>query len=110
MLRKIGCYSVDNPVGTLWVDAHPDAQAAITEWAGERGIGVVVWTGLESNFNREKNESFSVRAAKRHIQELDVTAKNRAAEYIWGAPPFIDTPLRRELQSESWFRDLRKTW
>ena len=107
VLRKIGCYYVNNPARTLWVGAHPDAQAAIAEWAGGRGIGVVVWTGLESRFKKEK---FSVEAAKRHIQELDVTGQKRAAEYICRAPDFINTPLRRGLQSESWFKDLRTTW
>ena len=106
VLRKIGRYFVNNPAETRWVGAHPDVQHAIADWARERSIPGVVWTGLESNFKELKDEEFSVDAARRHVVSLSATGKERAAEYVWRAPDFIDTPLRRELQSKTWFRNL----
>ena len=108
-LHKIGCYFVNSPGKTRWVDAHPDARNAIAEWAREHGILVVIWTGLESNFKKRKSERFSVDAATRHLQNLGAMDKEKAAEYIWRAPPFIDTPLRKKLQSAPWFRNLQTT-
>jgi hypothetical protein len=109
VLHKIGCFFVNNPAKTRWVDAHPDAEKAIGDWARERGILGVVWAGLESNFMKLKGEEFSVDTARRHVRNLSATGKGRAAEYVWQAPDFVDTPLRRELQSETWFRNLRMT-
>ncbi|MYD86195.1 MAG: hypothetical protein F4137_08620 [Acidobacteria bacterium] len=106
VLRKIGCFFVNDPAKTRWGYAHPDVQDAIAEWARERGILGVVWTGLESNFKECKGEEFSVGAARRHVQNLGVTGKAKAAEYVWRAPDFVDTPLRQGLQSETWFRNL----
>ena len=50
-----------------------------------------------------KCEKFSIDAAKRHVQSLDAVGMASAAEYIWRAPGFVDTPLRVALQSEPWF-------
>ena len=104
VLNKIGCYfaNVKESYKTRWVDAPEDAQKAIEKWAQDR-VDVVVWTALGSNFMQCKCEKFSIDAAKRHVQSLDAVGKARAAEYIWRAPAFVDTPLRVALQSEPWF-------
>ena len=106
VLRKIGCYFVNDAAKTRWVDAHPDARDAIANWARERGIPGVVWTGLESNFRKHTGKEFSVDAARRHVQNLGATGQTKAAEYVLQAPDFVDTPLRRGLQSDTWFRNL----
>ena len=56
-----------------------------------------------------KGEEFSVDSARRHVQNLNATGKESAADYVWQAPDFVDTPLRQELQSEIWFSNLRVT-
>lgn len=75
----------------------------ISEWAKEKNIDVVIWTDLESNFKNRTGESFSIRSALLQIQKLNPESKVKAAEYMWRAPDFINTPLRKALQSQPWF-------
>lgn len=82
--------------------------ADISAWAEEKSLDAVVWTALKSNFQTKSHcrQAFSVRRALAHIQSLDSIGKSKAAEYIWRAPDFVDTPLRRALQVEPWFKSL----
>jgi hypothetical protein len=82
---------------------HPDALSSIRSWAVGKGYEFVVWTDLESNFELETGRPFSVSAAIEHIQGLEDDGKLKAAEYVWRAPEFVDTPLRRALQEQPWF-------
>ncbi len=70
---------------------------------------VVVWTDLGSNFDEICGNSFDIDAALAHIKSLDREAKSGAAEYVWRAPRFVDTPLRRALHAQPWFSAPRKT-
>lgn len=75
----------------------------IREWAEEKGLDVVIWTGLPSNFGNATDDDFSVANAIRHLQSLPPEGKAMAAEYVWRAPNLVNTPLRRALQAEPWF-------
>lgn len=101
---NIGAYFLDGPNKQT---RAPNALGSIASWAALNSLDAVVWTGLESNFtdkNRlEAGLPFSVENAIGHLQALNPAAKAKAAEYVWRAPDFIDTPLRRALQSEPWF-------
>ena len=66
-------------------------------------VDVVVWTDLPSNFEKEKGKAFSVDKACKHLQGLSPEGKAKAAEYVWRAPDFVQTPLRQRLQQEPWF-------
>ncbi len=81
----------------------PQAPKTIAGWAVDRDFDVVVWTGLPGNFQEKVGEPFSVESATRHIQRLPPAAKSRAAEYVWRAPEFVQTPLRTTLQASPWF-------
>ena len=83
-----------------------DARARIKEWARDREIQAVVWTALPCNFKDTMSGSVWIKAAKSHLQRLDPNGKSTAAEYIIRAPLSVDTPLRRAIQSEPWFRTL----
>ena len=78
----------------------------IQNWVLERKIDVVIWTDLASNFLEKSKfkKPFSIEAALCHIQNLDNKGKAKAAEYVWRSPEFIDTPLRKALQSKPWFQ------
>jgi hypothetical protein len=82
----------------------------IRSWAKEKRIDVVIWTDLVSNFQDKSRhgEQFSISSALSHIQLLDAEGKAKAAEYVWRAPEFIDTPLRKALQSKPWFKMPKK--
>lgn len=72
-------------------------------------LDVVVWTDLGSNFDKVCGKPFDVDAALTHAQSLDAEAKSGAAQYVWRAPSFVDTPLRRALQAQPWFPKRRLT-
>ncbi|MBP2534868.1 hypothetical protein [Agrobacterium tumefaciens] len=76
---------------------------AIATWAQERKFDAVIWTALESNFEKETGENFSIDAAITHLQSLPPEGKAMAAEYVWRAPSLVNTPLRLALQGEPWF-------
>jgi hypothetical protein len=77
--------------------------ALIRTWAASKQVDVVVWTDLQSNFQKICGLPFSVDAAMAHLQALDVQAKAEAATYVRRAPAFVRTPLRAALQSMPWF-------
>ncbi len=81
----------------------PQVPETIVGWAADHNFDVVIWTGLPGNFQKEVGEPFSVDAAIRHIQGLPPAVKAQAAEYVWRAPEFVQTPLRAALQAPPWF-------
>jgi hypothetical protein len=81
------------------------AEDTVKKWATEKQINSVVWTDLDSNFQKMRSTAFSVAEAISYLHGLDSKGKARAAEYVWRAPGFIQTPLRSALQVEPWFRD-----
>ena len=107
-LENIGFYFADGSR-----NARPrnneEALTSIKNWATEKRVDVVVWTALKSNFEDKSTckSSFSIEAARNHIQSLPPAGKAKAAEYIRRAPDFIATPLRRVFQSEPWFKSVR---
>lgn len=102
---NIGCISLDDSAtGT----SDDQASKAIREWAKEKNVDVVLWTKLPSNFEEVCGKPFTVKAAVAHVQALDAEGKIKAAEYVWRAPPFIDTPLRRVLECDPWFPAKRR--
>jgi hypothetical protein len=98
---NIGIYFAD---GTLNQTKDQDALAAISKWAKNKAIDVVVWTDLPSNFQKVCGSTFCIAGAVAHIQALDESVKSGAAEYVWRAPGFVNTPLRAALQTEPWFK------
>jgi hypothetical protein len=101
ILNRIGYYYTDGSK-----TRKPDAPESIKNWANEKEIDVVVWTGLESNFKKVSDVDFTVDAAVEHLKQLPNGSVTKAAEYIRKAPECINTPLRRILQNEQWFTDI----
>lgn len=101
-LCNIGYYFRDNSKQNSRSDS---VASVIGSWAHRKSIDVVVWTDLPSNFELKSEQKcpFTVAAAVAHLQCLPASAKAKAAEYIWRAPQFVDTPLRRIVQAEPWF-------
>lgn len=87
----------------------PREQAArvIAAWAQDRRFDSVIWTALEANFESVVQTPFSVSSAVCYLQALPVAAKVKAAEYVWRAPEFAQTPLRKALETEPWFTAMR---
>ena len=105
ILKHIGFYFAD---GSRKQSREPEALKAVEGWAANKRIDTVIWTDLPSNFEAESKckKPFTIDAALCHIQalDLDTVGKAKAAEYVWRAPNFINTPLRKALQSQPWFK------
>ncbi len=101
-IKNIGFYFAD---GTRKQSRDDESLESIRAWAAKKKIHVVIWTDLESNFQEKSSgrKPFCIESALSHIQALDPEGKAKAAEYVWRAPEFIETPLREALQSQPWF-------
>lgn len=75
----------------------------IRAWAQARQVEVAIWTDLPINFQEISKVEFSVDAAVQYVSSLPPDGFVRAAEYVWNAPEFVQTPLRRALQRQPWF-------
>jgi hypothetical protein len=80
-----------------------EAEDMILVWARTNHLDAVIWTALKSNFQKKTKQPFSLGAATAHVKRLPTEAKVKAAEYVWRAPDFVQTPLRVALQKEPWF-------
>jgi len=100
--ENIGFYFLD---GSRHQSRDPEATEKISTWARSKEIEVVVWTDLSSNFKEDSpcGQDFSVKTAIAHVAALGADGRVKAAEYVWRAPDFVDTPLRRALQGPPWF-------
>lgn len=98
VLKHIGYYLLDD--SRLGEPAIPDG---MTDWAKEKKLDGVVWTGLPSNFRKEVGKVFSVPNALAYVKALPPEGKAKAAEYVWRAPVSVCTPLRRAVEVEPWF-------
>jgi len=98
--KNIGFVLAD---GSRYQARHEATLDAICEWSRAKGIGAVVWTDLRPNFEDQSGTAFTVDSATRYLQSLDSAGKAKAAEYVWRAPEYVNTPLRRALQTQPWF-------
>jgi len=101
-LKNIGFFFAD---GSRTQSRDGESLESIRVWVSEKKVDIVIWTDLASNFPKKSKgqKPFSIENAISHIQALDAEGKAKAAEYVWCAPEFIDTPLREALQSQPWF-------
>lgn len=93
IMRYMGYHFAD---GSQTCD--PQVPETIGPWAAKNGFDVVVWTGLPSNFKVKTDKDFSVPNAIAHLRSLSPEGKSMAATYVWRAPDFVKTNLRKALQ------------
>jgi hypothetical protein len=78
-------------------ERHPHAVETIADWAVNSGYDAAIWTALDSHFEGQTKEPFSVNAAMRFLENLeqhDPEAFARALDYIRRAPAATQTPVR----------------
>lgn len=97
ILNRVGYYFVDSDESGV-----PEVPDSIKTWARRKGIDVVVWTGLGSNFSDKEGLPFSVPKAISYLKKLPPAGRKAAAEYMKRAPKSVDTPLRRAMQARAW--------
>ena len=81
-----------------------EAASAVLSWVEAAGASGAVWTDLDANFASETGAPFSLDAAIAYLRSLEGESLEEARRYIANAPEATDTPLRRTLAAESWWR------
>lgn len=97
-----------------WVDARtgrdagraPEVVARVRAWCDATGWDGAVWTDLPPNFTEMTGAPFSVSAARARLRMLEGAALAEAVRYVDRAPRETDTPLRRALVADPWWRGL----
>ena len=84
--------------------SHPAVAEQVAAWCRETGARGAVWTDLPRNFEAETGRGFSVGAGLEYLRGLEGASAAEARRYIDGAPAETDTPLRRALAGQGWWR------
>jgi hypothetical protein len=82
----------------------PEAVEGVRRWCLAEGWAGAVWTDLPSNFEDHLGEVFSVPRAVSYLRGLTGDSLDEAVRYIENAPTATDTPLRRALSVDAWWR------
>ena len=83
----------------------PAIAEAVARWCAATGARGAVWTDLPRNFEAETGAPFSVAAGLAYLRGLEGASAAEARRYINGAPRETDTPLRRALAAQDWWRE-----
>ncbi len=82
----------------------PEVVEGVRRWCVAEGWAGAVWTDLPSNFEDHLGEIFSVPRAISYLRGLTGDSLDEAVRYIENAPAATDTPLRRALSADQWWR------
>lgn len=102
------------PSGIGWLDLsaddsqtrHPSFAETVAAWCVMEGYVGAVWTDLGPNFAEKYGRAFTLAEARTYLQTLPTESLVEAVRYIESAPPETDTPLRRLLADDPWWRGL----
>ncbi len=78
----------------------------VRDWCAAEGAAGAVWTDLDGNFQQDTGTPFTLPDAIAYLRGLEGESLAAALEYINGAPAGTDTPLRRALAADPWWRAL----
>jgi hypothetical protein len=78
--------------------------AAVRAWCRDTGWAGAVWTDLLPNYAELLGEDFSVERGAAYLRRLAGDSLDEAVRYIENAPATTDTPLRRRLSADPWWR------
>jgi hypothetical protein len=84
--------------------SSPEVVDGVRGWCLAEGWAGAVWTDLAPNFEDQLDEVFSVPRAMSYLRTLTGDSLDEAVRYIENAPAATDTPLRRALAADEWWR------
>jgi hypothetical protein len=91
---------------------HPHATETIADWTANAGYDAAIWTALDSRFEEQATEPFSVNAAMRFLEKLaqhNPESFVGALDYIRRAPDATQTPVRDRTAAQ-WPDEARSPW
>ncbi len=80
--------------------------SAVNAWLRTSGHEAAIWAALPPNFEQEAGQLFSHAAGLEWLQSLRGESLAEAWRYITFAPEETDTPFRRFLSANTWWRNL----
>jgi len=99
------CQNIGQVVVAHAAEDQDKSAKSILAWAGDKKLDAVVWTALESNFDKQRKQPFTVTAAISYLQALGANEKAKAFEYVTRAPGFVKTRVRDALEKSPWFKE-----
>ncbi|MFK7943583.1 MAG: hypothetical protein AB8B85_11815, partial [Paracoccaceae bacterium] len=87
------------------VQGRAEIAGIVRDWCVSAGWTGAVWTDLRGNYAELRGQAFSIADAMTYLQSLTGESLDEAVRYIHNAPATTDTPLRRALVAEDWWRD-----
>jgi hypothetical protein len=88
------------------IGRSPPAMEAVEAWLAKSPYEAAVWTELDGNFTHITGKAFSLVAAEAYLRTLAGESLAEAWRYIEYAPEETDTPLRRHMRGQGWWRAL----
>lgn len=82
----------------------PEVTEIFSAWCDATGAAGAVWTDLARNFEEMGGGDFSLSTATAWLRRLTGESLEEAVRYIEFAPETTDTPLRRALAGDEWWR------
>ena len=82
----------------------PEVADIFAKWCEATGAAGAVWTDLGGNFEADRGAPFTVANAIAYLKSLEGDSLIEAVRYIEYAPKATDTPLRRALSKDDWWR------
>ncbi len=82
----------------------PGIVERVADWCAAEGWTGAVWTDLPGNFAEITGRPFGLDTARAYLRELPERGLDEAVRYIESAPAATDTPLRRRLAADPWWR------
>lgn len=76
----------------------------LRDWCRAAGWTGAVWTDLLPNYAELLGEAFTIERGMAYLRTLSGESLDEAVRYIENAPATTDTPLRRRLSSDPWWR------
>jgi hypothetical protein len=98
--------SVATRGGNQTSSRFPLALAAVADWLAASPYDAAIWTELDSNFAAHTGTAFSLAAAELYLRALTGDSLQEAWRYLESAPVETDTPLRRHMRAQGWWRAL----
>lgn len=78
--------------------------ALVRDWCATAGWTGAVWTDLLPNYAETAGEAFSLDRGAAYLRTLTGESLDEAVRYIENAPVTTDTPMRRLLAADPWWR------
>ncbi len=86
----------------------PRVAERVADWCAAAGWAGAVWTDLPGNFAEITGRTFAIETAIAYLRTLPESGLAEAVRYIESAPVATDTPLRRALAADPWWRAERR--